>query len=920
MNIQVHDAGIVTGLLKNRPFLLGEIFIQDTTKNLNANNYLRDKLTGAPIMRLQEGDLYGGCNEWYGGLSGTAADATVNGITKSVHPHIYQLGSGSALKFANHLLYKFADSDNNILNEVYTELSNNPNTLYLYVGPKGASDPIKSAFANSEIADTKLFQKLERVEEGVAKQKFEVIGDAGNTHHLGDDPKYQNLANRIDSGDLVFYSAVYKQVFIWHLSRSQASLVRFHYNELESKSLNKEFKTELNEGTYSLKSFLDKVGRQFQRLTDEGWIEAEATKSTTDGTIYANIPDTIKEGNVVHIPFLVGNAYINPEDELTVKYPTLDELDVASSADKVLPGDLLFAVPSTDGKFKLVKVSLLSEFLKRMSLKDFNTLRADQYAKDRWESDEAATNYESKDEKFIDDIQKGVKKLPDLLNRFGATKADIDPKTGKIITSQIPSFILGGLKRVNTFTLELLEEAKETTTAPKEGIDVTKKGEVLAALLTDDWEFDNDGNITYTGAEDFDRQTLDNIYFIWKDDPFEITDDYAVFFEKKQADDIDDPNSKKVKEINNGDMLIYNGDLKKFEVIDNSSELISLIVDNKHVVGTPTLTPKTSDRNSTFKVIDGTDFADKTIFTNEVEEVSIDVSNPDSGNIVFGNPYGVITAVTEVNETLKVLVDHHHLPIINSKGVAYNSLFSFLQNADEDGHDSGLKLELQDRGLQFINTNFDYSPINRDDNFRWIFEDEIAKDPDFNPNTLKLDYDDLKGAIGHLYLPNVTGTLATEEEILSATKFLLDAIKEALDTYALSGTDDYLQTVHTKNGKKYLKDSAISFDSNKAGDGTPADASIAFHPGDEKGTNAHSSTPKPNEILVQATNENIGGTDVEWHQDITVRNKIPEIPTEQLSLGATKVQNILPNFDGTLLNTNSIIFCGYWTDPDPENS
>ena len=180
MNIQVHDAGIVTGLLKNRPFLLGEIFIQDTTKNLNANNYLRDKLTGAPIMRLQEGDLYGGCNEWYGGLSGNAADDTVNGITKSVHPHIYQLGSGSALKFANHLLYKFADEDNEILEDVYTELSNNPNTLYLYVGPKAATETaVKSAFSNSEVGDTKLFQKLLDGD----KQKFEVIGDAENTHH-----------------------------------------------------------------------------------------------------------------------------------------------------------------------------------------------------------------------------------------------------------------------------------------------------------------------------------------------------------------------------------------------------------------------------------------------------------------------------------------------------------------------------------------------------------------------------------------------------------------------------------------------------------------------------------------------------------------------------------------------------------------
>ena len=914
MNIQVHDAGIVTGLLKNRPFLLGEIFIQDTTKNLKASNYLRDKLTGAPIMRLQEGDLYGGCNEWYGGLSGNAADATENGITKSVHPHIYQLGSGSALKFANHLLYKFADADNNILNEVYTELSNNPNTLYLYVGPKGSSDPIKSEFANSEVADTKLFQKLVDGE----KQKFEVIGDAENTHHLGDTAVYQSLANRIDSGDLVFYSAVYKQVFIWHLSRSQASLVRFNYNELQSKSLNKEFATELNAGTYSLKSFLDKVGRQFQRLTDEGWIEATTAYDGTD--ILARVPNTIKEGNVVYIPFIVAGDYINPEDELTVSYPTLDELDVANSAVKVLPGDLLFAVPSTDGKFKLVKVSLLSEFLKRMSLKSFNTLRADQYARDRWETDEAEDNYESKDSDFITDIQKGIKKLPDLLNRFGATKADIDPKTGKIITSQIPSFILGGLKRVNTFTLELLDEAIATESAPQEGIDPTKKGEVLAALLTKDWELDDDGNITYKSAEDFDRQTLDNMYFIWQDGPYEITTDNP-FFVKRTPNDVDDGNVEVVKEINNGDMLIYNGDLKKFEVIDNSSELISLIVDGKHVVGTPTLTPKTSDRESNFKVVKTVEgvssFDDEAIFTDgEVEEVSIDVENPDSGDIVFGNPHGVIFAESEE----KAFVDANHLPIINSKGVAYNSLFSFLQNADEDGHDSGLKLELQKRGLQFINTDFDYSPINEDDNFNWIFAESEVEDP----NSLKAYYELNRSQAGHLWLPNVHGVLATEEEILAAVQFLLDAIKEALDTYALSGTEDYLQTIYKdEDGKKYLKDSAISFDSHKADTGVPADASIIFHPGDEKGENTHNGTTETNEIIVQSKNTNIRGHNPDWHQEITVVNGIPKIPEAQLALPAkgqdsAKIQNILPNFDGTLINSNSIIFCGYWTDPDPE--
>jgi len=911
MNIQVHDAGIVTGLLKNRPFLLGEIFIQDTTKNLNANNYLRDKLTGAPIMRLQEGDLYGGCNEWYGGLSGNAADATENGITKSVHPHIYQLGSGSALKFANHLLYKFADSDNEILNEVYTELSNNPNTLYLYVGPKGASDPIKSTFANSEVADTKLFQKLQ---DGT-KYKFEVIGDAENTHHLGETPIYQSLANRIDSGDLVFYSAVYKQVFIWHLSRSQASLVRFNYNELQSKSLDKEFETELNAGTYSLKSFLDKVGRQFQRLTDEGWIEATTAYDGTERI--ATVPDTIKEGNVVHIPFIVAGDYINPEDELTVSYPTLDELDVANSAVKVLPGDLLFAVPSTEGKFKLVKVSLLSEFLKRMSLKSFNTLRVDQYARDRWETEEAGNTYGSKDSEFIDDIQKGIKKLPDLLNRFGATKADIDPKTGKIITSQIPSFILGGLKRVNTFTLELLQEAASDEVTVPEGIDLEDKGEILAALLTGDFEFDNDGNITYTGTEDFDRQTLDNIYFIWQDGPYEITESNP-FFVKRGSNDVNDDNDDVIKEINNGDMVIYNGKIKKFEVIDNSSELISLIVDGKHVVGTPTLTPKTTDRSSIFKVVKTVEgvssFADENIFTEEVEEVSIDVENPDSGDIVFGNPHGVIFAESEDES----FIDANHLPIINSNGVAYNSLFSFLQS---DEHDSGLKLELQKRGLQFINTDFDYSPINEDDNFNWIFAESEVEDP----NSLKAYYELNKSQAGHLWLPNVHGTLATEEEILAAVQFLLDAIKEALDTYALSGTDDYLQTIYTdEDGKKLLKDSAVSFDSHKAETGKPADASIAFHPGDEKGTNTHSDATETNEIIVQSKNMNIRGHNPDWHQEITVVNGIPKIPDAQLELPAkgtdsVKIQNILPNFGGTLINSNSIIFCGYWTDPDLEN-
>ncbi|WP_289458181.1 hypothetical protein, partial [Klebsiella pneumoniae] len=58
---------------------------------------------------------------------------------------------------------------------------------------------------------------------------------------------------------------------------------------------------------------------------------------------------------------------------------------------------------------------------------------------------------------------------------------------------------------------------------------------------------------------------------------------------------------------------------------------------------------------------------------------------------------------------------------------------------------------------------------------------------------------------------------------------------------------------------------------------------------------------------------------------ITVVNGIPKIPEAQLELPAkgpdsAKIQNILPNFEGTLINSNSIIFCGYWTDPDPENS
>lgn len=574
MNIFKQASGKLTSLARTRTFLKGEIFIQTATQqgdNSGAINglHFKDVVTGAPITQFFDGDIYGGTNSTKSGK--TAADAI----------EIYQLGSGSALKFGQRLLFKWDTL-------TQKEVESHPNTLYLFAGAGSGTivathsngDNCMSALAPN-LLDGEFHRNSAVTEDETEKAKAQFEND-----QIGDSGVYSennNLTDILNSGDLVFYSPVYREFFFWHMSRAQDALTRITTNRLLSASMyNMVAKNNQSKGLEDSTSLLDLINgpfRQYQYLDkDYGWPTLKYTtiSETEDGETKPNlmIPvvggsvkelNTAEDGQIFFVPFIdeTNNRRWQYDDEFTI-------VDAGGVNYTVHPGDLVVALPGEGSKYDSVEVdgirgetlaaprkkngckfaiiSLFRDTLTALDVKYIDIKRADDYATYRWGDDiligsETIEGDKTLVEHLNDRSYTDVQHIKMVLENLYRTKVDIDPVTHKIVTSQLPETLLGALKYAGSLSLDTqfsitsgsgehftIDEMLELDT-----IDAAKK--IVWGLLRDEDEKIADENTDYKeddvdadkadtdGNDDYsqwDASLAKGRYFIWSGAPMEF--------------------------------------------------------------------------------------------------------------------------------------------------------------------------------------------------------------------------------------------------------------------------------------------------------------------------------------------------------------------------------------------------------------
>ena len=574
MNIFKQASGKLTSLARTRTFLKGEIFIQTATQqgdNSGAINglHFKDVVTGAPITQFFDGDIYGGTNSTKSGK--TAADAI----------EIYQLGSGSALKFGQRLLFKWDTL-------TQKEVESHPNTLYLFAGT--GSGTIVATHSNGDNCMSALSPNLLEGEfhrnSAVTDDETEKAKAQFENDQIGDSGVYSennNLTDILNSGDLVFYSPVYREFFFWHMSRAQDALTRITTNRLLSASMyNMVAKNNQSKGLEDSTSLLDLINgpfRQYQYLDkDYGWPTLKYTTiaETEGGETKPNlmIPvvggsakelNTAEDGQIFFVPFIdkTNNRRWQYNDEFTI-------VDAGGVNYTVHPGDLVVALPGEGSKYDSVEVDgirgetleaprkkngckfaiipLFQDILAALDVKDIDIKRADDYATYRWGDDisigsEIIEGDKTLVEHLNDRSYTDVQHIKMVLENLYKTKVDIDPVTHKIVTSQLPETLLGALKYAGSlsldtkfsidsgnaeqFTIDGMLELSTTDAAKKIvwGLLRDKDNKVVdenTDYKEDDVDADKadtDGNDDYS---QWDASLAEGRYFIWSGSPMEF--------------------------------------------------------------------------------------------------------------------------------------------------------------------------------------------------------------------------------------------------------------------------------------------------------------------------------------------------------------------------------------------------------------
>lgn len=402
--------------------------------------------------------------------------------------------------------------------------------------------------------------------------------------------------------------------------------------------------------------------------------------------------------------------------------------------------------------------------------------------------------------------------------------------------------------------------------------------------------------------------------------------------------------------INPGDFLIFNGET--FDVIDNSDSLVALKYTDQdgftHLLdGTPVLESSTRDASHEAYVEPEGEGAASRITTGASADVVRLVSSSSNTGIKFVAPNAIIFKDTLNNKGGTTFVKDRYINFIDENGIAYASRFHFVdavltgeKTVERLGSSSPVSvLQIGDRAALSFNEDLDstkYAFGNDAVNGTVTGENKAFKyfflgDNDGTWEQQISLVNDTKSP--SLRLPGYTGTLTTEEYVNDGFQ-IIEELLDAIYNKTTTGSENFLRTIRWNKVTKHLEvvDSHVAqVWSGK--DVVDAFMGLNFYMGEEDNPNFndHSDIDGMSQLVAYAdlSSTKTGDTakyDFEgdttkmptWHKNIKIENNQVVLPEEVTSATAQAghPQNVLPNHGGILLNTDSIIDCGFWDETD----
>lgn len=792
--------GRLTARLTDKPLAKGELFLHVGSKEDISASQIKDLVTDKNLTTIFTGDLFAGANS---------------------KKQVYYIGSGGSLKWGG-------VSTASTWEEVQTAAKDSPSFIFMYCGT--------STIYNTERNSDPPAQPTPTMDE---------------TKHSYVSSNSDDWCNEINPGDLFFYSPNLGHTVTLSLSRSSDALTKINVGALVSNSMQNWLADQFSDTTNpdlpkasTLKSFLDGPVRHYQYLIDnEGWNKVHiktastVTKNQEDGTVTvtAGEIDLTEDGDgfIHYVPFSKDNPGLNKYKVATTAASGYKVINGVDANLEIREGDLIFTIPNSSGTDKggvhHAVVSLYGALLDLMKAK-FDG-RADAYATAIWSTGTTVNgvSYDGDLKYFAENSN-----IANFIDRLFKTKVDIDPITHKIISSQLPDYLLGAPKYMGRFTAS---EADWTTVATKTtGTDFAKwllDSDSNASLGSADWEnldLSEDDTSGSSKADNVTDSTSVNdklkpgCYWIYTGESADIGSLTSLFnlYDKDDYKDGDttetDPDKTSQHLLNKGDWIIYNGETGKFDIIDNTASFIGILVHGAKLAGVVEFTDKEREAtNSVVRYVDGTAQEAATFKANETK-----LEAKDGKTIDFTNPASVLFK----NEDT-VLTSSSFIPVITGEGWAYNSRFELINN------ETGLKVKWGESTSPVSAVSFTFFKEDDTDTPDYIFHDTAFKTvTETNGREVKteriktakagttsgkdgLDFLEFSFAPSvdiykfsmelvdqpDLYLPQYSGVLTTEEYVnngFTVIKAVIEDLYSTLIDETTKGHVDWLQTVRNK--------------------------------------------------------------------------------------------------------------------------
>lgn len=1030
--------GSILSRLQVKPLAKGELFIHtsDDLKSKQINGYkIHDLVTNTDLKTIFKGDMFAGDN--------------------SSHD-VYYIGSGGALKWGGII-------NNNI--DIDNQLKSYPNYIFLYNGP---------TFLTPSNAEDEAYQQRKSLysDEELSDDKQNVLGQDQPANVWKPYVAENSLEwdNHVNPGDLIFYSATLDQIVILPQNRSSDALTKINVSRLISNSMRNLLKESNVTKPSTLKEFLDRPARHYQYLAEaQGWnpVKVEEDEKADSEPETGEKRYSVKEidleegddgdGYIHFIPFTNGRHTYKPKATGQLKDLVNKNATESDDAGWLYEGDLIISLPgaaenSEDGEGGVhhVVVSLYGLMLDQLKY-DKGIERADDYATSIWAVKATGNGYD--DETLLDGDIKFVEEhdqLKDFIERLFLTKVDVDPTTKKIISSQLPDYLLGAPKYMGHLSKTLAEWEK---------IDSGIKAEefIKQVIAGRDWEnldSSEDDTSGYDSGDSGDHnpnneklsQKVNDAlksgsYWIYQGDTIDISRFTELFCIDAAADDFDnygdlenqlknlqkqlaklngdsgydsdsdeavaedeevkdssssgdsdsdsgeeDTEKTKAKleaqikalqdQLNNpnaqhllckGDWLIYNGENKKFEIIDNTSSFIGILVDGVKVAGVVNiLHPDRKQETLSDRWVNGKKEAHNAIG----RETDITAT---ADSMTFKNPDAVLFQ-SKNGGNLKALTSKDYLPIITDKGYAYSSRFKLIEDqtgfqvnwdnanpTDENKiqsvqftthvpdswarHLEATKYEWtnnfwKDWVRETDNNDVDNSKVTTQRvfeketkdgfNFEWLHFMGYKDDSTTTSESTIYQFEIASQSNPRLTLPQHSGTLATERYVnygFTVVKAIINDMYDKIVDMSTKGHIDWLQTIresqeidpHTGKKRKEVYDSYVKQEF-KENESLKLDIFYSKKP-DEKDFYKENTDGTYAQLSVYSdlnTKEDSPATKYGAPVDVNIGSKDSESSEEYKLNPSTRaegeaVENVLPNHSGILLNNNSVIDGGEWT-------